>query len=1068
MSYTEIPQPPARLILGNLPDLRRKPTAIESLQDVAAEFDGIFQLQTPMGRLIVVSDPVLAAELCDEERFDKVLGPGLLKVRARVGDGLFTAHSDEKNWGLAHRILMPTFSHAAMKAYVPDMTEIAFQLMETLQSDCTSNRSVDVPAEMTKLTLDTIALCGFSYRFNSFARAEQHPFVEAMVEVLTEQQNQAARPAALNKIMIGARRRMQTSADIMDETVIEIIRSRREGGRLKGRMDLLEHMLYGVDKPTGESLPDDNIRAQCITFLIAGHETTSGLLSFATYYLMKNPKLAARAQAEADKVLGHDLTQAPTYEQIHSLDFIAQVLEESLRLWPTAPAFSRGPRKASGEVLGGKYFLPHGQSCLVLLPAVHRSTEVWGDDAAEFDPERFSAEAKAARENTVYLPFGTGARACIGRQFALQEAKLVLGMLLQRFHLVDSEDYQLRVKQSLTIKPDGFYLKLRERSESERRAGASQSVSPVVTAETQVESVPAGPRLGRALQVAFGSNLGTCEGYANELAQEGQRRGFDTQLVALDETVDRIGTEPLAIICSSYNGTPPDNAVAFHQWLSNGASVNGLPFAVFGCGNREWTNTYQQVPRELDANLEAKGGHRLLPPGEGDASGDLDSAFRTWKHAFWEALYASLGLTMESVAPEQLQYSIQVLEDEHPNPFAEVYQATPMVVVENRELQQAERSERSTRHIELSLPEGAVYHAGDHLGVIPQNASALVARVAAAFGFTPEVRIQLHKRRPTTGALPTDQILSVGTLLTHYVELQDVATRHQLGLLAGYAENTAQKKQLETLAGDAERYTKEVKAPNRSLIDMLEEYPSVRLPFAHYLELVPPLRPRYYSISSSPKASGRILSLTVGVVKSPARAGQGTYTGTCSNYLASFVRGQAVYGFVQHVSRGFGLPASPSTPIVMIGAGTGVAPFRGFLQERAFQQKAGQSVARGLLFFGCRRSDHDFIYSDELSEFQRLGLVDVVTAFSRPEEGEGESKMYVQDRLLEQGAEIWRMLEAGGALYVCGDAAGMAAGVQASLLRVVAEQGGLEPNQAQSFLDGLAAENRYLLDVWVS
>ncbi len=798
---------------------------------------------------------------------------------------------------------------------------------------------------------------------------------------------------------------------------------------------------------------------------MAGHETTSGLLSFATYYLMKNPELAARAQAEADRILGYDLTQAPTYEQIHSLDFIAQILEESLRLWPTAPAFSRGPRNAPGEVIGGKYFVPHGQSCQVLLPAVHRSTAVWGADAEVFDPDRFSTEAKAARGDTVYLPFGTGARACIGRQFAMQEAKLVLGMLLQRFHLVDSEEYQLRVKQSLTIKPDGFYLKLRQRSDSERRDGASHGTTPVAPADVKQESAVTSPRLGRGLQVAFGSNLGTCEGYANELAQEGLRRGFDTKSVALDEIVAGLGSEPLVIVCSSYNGAPPDNAVAFRQWLGEATLPEGLPYAVFGCGNREWTNTYQQIPRELDAGLEGKGGKRLLPPGEGDASGDLDNAFRTWKTAFWDALYSSLGLTMESIAPEQPQYSVQVLEDEHPNPFAEVYEATPLVVVENRELQHTDLSGRSTRHIELALPEGADYRAGDHLGVIPQNGSALVARVASVFGFTPEVRIQLHKRSQAAGALPTDQILSVGTLLTHYVELQDVATRHQLGLLAGYAENTAQKKHLETLAGDAERYAKDVKAPNRSLIDLLEEYPSVRLPFAHYLELVAPLRPRYYSISSSPKASGRILSITVGVVNGPVRgAGQGNYSGTCSNYLASFERGQAVHGFVQQENRSFGLPASPSTPLVMIGAGTGLAPFRGFLQERAFQQKAGQTVAKSLLFFGCRRSDHDFIYSDELSKYQGMGLVDLVTAFSR----ESETKLYVQDRLLEHGADIWRMLEAGGALYVCGDAAGMAAGVRASLLHVVAEQGGLKPDQAESFLDRLASEDRYLLDVWVS
>ncbi len=301
------------MILGNLPELRRKPTPSESMADVVTEYGGICRLATPLGQLVLVGDPKLVAELCDEERFDKVLGPGLIAVRGRIGDGLFTAWTHEKNWGLAHRILMPTFSHASMKAYVPDMVEMAQQLMETFDRQARAGRTIDMPCEMTKLTLDTIALCGFSYRFNSFSQVEQHPFVEAMMTVLTEQQASVARPAALNKVMIGAKRRVDNASKVMNDTVSEIISSRRQAGPLQGREDLLEHMLHGVDKPTGESLSDENIRAQCLTFLVAGHETTSGLLSFATYYLMKNPDMAARAQAEAERVLGTDFSQAPTY-----------------------------------------------------------------------------------------------------------------------------------------------------------------------------------------------------------------------------------------------------------------------------------------------------------------------------------------------------------------------------------------------------------------------------------------------------------------------------------------------------------------------------------------------------------------------------------------------------------------------------------------------------------------------------------------------------------------------------------------------------------------------------------
>lgn len=1059
-NLSEIPQPPRRLIVGNLPELRRKATISESLAAVVSEYGGICRLATPIGQLVVVGDPAIVAELCDEERFDKVLGPGLLSVRSRIGDGLFTAWTEEKNWGLAHRILMPTFSHASMRAYIPDMVEMSQQLMETFDRHSKNGVPVDVPSEMTKLTLDTIALCGFSYRFHSFSQEVQHPFVEAMTTVLTEQQNQAARPAALNKIMIGARRRVEACSKVMNDIVTEIIAQRRQSGPLKGREDLLEHMLYGVDKVTGEKLSDENIRSQCLTFLVAGHETTSGLLSFATYYLLKNPLLAAKAKAEVDRVLGTDWTMSPSYEQVHSLTYIQQVLEESLRLWPTAPAFTRGPRNPAGEVIGGKYHIPHGTGCMVALLALHRDPGVWGQNPDNFDPERFTPQAVSERPGSTYFPFGTGARACIGRQFAMQEAKLVLGMLLQRFELADTEKYQLRVKQSLTLKPEGFFLTLIPRPQ---RAPSKLPDPPTTTVEDEAFQRTSA-RLGQTLRVLYGSNLGTCEALANEISRHADRLGFDTRSESLDEAVDNLKEEPVLIICSSYNGSPPDNAAKFCTWLEQGPSLQGVRYALFGCGNREWANTYQKVPRRINEALSAAGATSLLPPAEGDASGDLDGAFREWKQSVWKALSDSYALTLQSVSSVQPQYAVEVLEELHPNPFAEVYEATPMVVVENRELQSVERSGRSTRHIELALPEGVSYRAGDHLGVIPQNSGTLVSRVAAAFGFNPEVRIRLHKRYTGTAALPTDQIISVGSLLSHYVELQEVATRHQLEILAGYAEQPLERSALLEIAEAPERYDSDIKTVRKSIVDILEEYRSVRLPFGHYLELVSTLKPRYYSISSSPEASGRLLSVTVGIVDGQARHGRGRYLGTCSNYLNQIPRGQTLYAFLQDAQGKFGLPTSSTLPMIMVGAGTGVAPYRGFLQERAAQKRAGHPVAKSLLFFGCRHPEHDYIYREELLAWQAEGIVEIVTAFSR----ECQSKVYVQDRLREHGDSVWQALQSGGYMYVCGDASGMASGVRRALTEIVSEHGQIDFTEAEHFLDKLTANGRYLLDVWAS
>ena len=1038
---TPIPQPPARMIVGNLQEVRRKPTTIESMIDLAREYGEIFQLDLPLGRLIVASGPDLVAELCDESRWDKALGQGLLLIRKGIGDGLFTAYTWEPNWQKAHNILMPTFSHQAMKAYVPSMVDIAEQLMESLEKH--GDNPVDIPDQMTRLTLDTIALCGFSERFDSFKSDQPPAFVVAMNENLAEQQAIAARPKALSAVMIGAKRRMAKAQQVMNQTVYDILAERRKSGVEKP--DLLQYMLTGIDKKSGEGLPDSNIVSQCITFLVAGHETTSGLLSFAVHYLLKNPTLLQRAHDEVDRVFGPDRKAQPTFEQINSLHFIEQVLKEALRLWPTAPAFSRAAEKDS--ILGGRYEIPAGQQIMVLIPALHRYPEIY-PDPERFDPDRFLPSVEANRRPNTFLPFGTGARACIGRQFAMQEAKLVLGMLLHRFDLVDFAHYQLKVKQSLTIKPKDFHIKVR------KRTPAGTAAQPTAPAAAAPPSAPAAKATGVALTILYGSNLGACEGFANELVTEAGQRGFEAHAAPLDTAVKHLPKEGATlVICSSYNGEPPDNAGEFYRWVhETDESLKDVRYSVFGCGNREWANTYQAVPRRLDADLEARGATRILGRAEGDAQGDLDGDFRHWTADLWKALDQTFQLEAQEETQAGARFAVEVLEDVHPNPFAEAFEAQPMVIVENRELQRT-ASGRSTRHLEFALPEGLSYAAGDHLGVIPENHPDLVARVAGVFGLTPETRIRIHQQSAGKTALPVDKILSVGAVLTHYVELQETATRRHIQVAAGYADAKDRAKLL-ALAED-EAYAK-VRSQSKSLVDLLEEHPGVSLPFGHFLELVSPLRPRYYSISSAPSASGRLLSLTVGVVDSPARKGHGKYKGTCSNYLASMARGQSVHAFIPDTHGTFRLPENPATPIIMIGAGTGLAPYRGFLQERAQEKKRGQA----LLFFGCRHPEHDYLYQDELEKYQKDGVCTLITAFSRHEK---DKKVYVQDRLREHGDAIWQILEEGGLVYVCGDAAGMAAGVRQALNDVVAAHGA-----GADYLDKLTAEGRLRLDVWAS
>jgi cytochrome P450 len=308
---------------------------------------------------------------------------------------------------------------------------------------------VDVTPDMTKLTLETIGRTGFGYSFDSFARDRPHPFVAAMFSCLRHAQRKMMRPPVIGDLVgRNADRRNALDRTYMNKVVDDVIAARGSGGG----DDLLGLMLEA------DTLDPVNIRNQVITFLVAGHETTSGALSFALYYLSRHPEVLARAQSEVDEVWGDDV---PTFEQVAKLRYVRRVLDESLRLWPTAPGFSREAREDT--VLAGEYPMRAGQWVIVLIPALHRDP-VWGPDPERFDPDRFLPVQVKSRPAHVFKPFGTGERACIGRQFALHEAILVLGMVLRRYDLRPQPDYRLRIQELLTLKPTGFRLELTRRS----------------------------------------------------------------------------------------------------------------------------------------------------------------------------------------------------------------------------------------------------------------------------------------------------------------------------------------------------------------------------------------------------------------------------------------------------------------------------------------------------------------------------------------------------------------------------------------------------------------------------
>ena len=1070
-----IPQPPRTLLIGNLLALGTT-TPIQDMMKLAREYGPIYWLDMMGKPVVVVSGFSLVDELCDETRFDKSVKGALRRLRAFAGDGLFTAYTQEPNWSRAHHILLPNFGQKAMQGYHPMMVDIAEQLAlkwERLNAD----DEVDVTHDMTSLTLDTIGLCGFGYRFNSFYRDANHPFVGAMIGALGASMETRGLPL---ESLIKKDRERQLRADIhyMNEMVDRIIQERREGQERRAggddpaaKPDLLSCMLSGVDRKSGERLDDLNIRYQVITFLIAGHETTSGLLSFATYFLLQNPAVLARAYEEVDRILGNDPSVAPTYAQVNQLTYIGQVLKESLRLWPTAPVFALSPYKDT--TIAGMYKMKKPYQIVVLAPMLHRDPAIWGERADVFDPDHFTREAESRRPANAYKPFGNGQRACIGRQFALQEATLVLGMMLQRFRLLDHTRYRLALKETLTVKPDGFRIRVRRRTDRERTRGPARAASRAgVPAAAPVAA--GGPRHQTPLLVLYGSNLGTAEEVARRVAESGETGGFAVTVAPLDNYVGRLPHEGAVVIASaSYNGTPPDNAARFCEWLRGAepasASLAGVRYTVFGCGNRDWASTFQAIPRLIDDRLAALGAERLYPRGEGDAREDFDGQFQAWQEPLLGAVAKALGVELAPAdTAEAAHLTVEPVSGDDASPFVDSLGARPMRIAVNRELHEKagpDPSPRSTRHLELELPEGVSYRAGDHLGVIPRNADVVVGRVAARFGLEPASSIRLRLAGSRKTFLPVDQPVRVGRLLGDYVELQDPATRKQIQSMAAHTECPWTKPRLMALADDEARYREEVLTRRKSLVDLLEEYPACQLPFDRYLEMLPPLRPRYYSISSSPLREERRCSITVAVVAGPARSGRGSFQGVCSGHLLRQPEGGLVHAFVKDTRSAFRLPDDPATPIVMIGPGTGLAPFRGFLQERAALRAQGRVVGPALLFFGCRHPRKDFIYADELRAFAEQGVARLFACFSRVA---GEQKTYVQDQIRQQREDVWKLIQQGAVIYVCGDASRMAPDVRRAVAAVYREETGADERAAEAWLDGLTAENRYLVDVWAA
>ncbi len=983
----------------------------------------------------------LVTELCDESRFAKNLTATLARVRPLAGDGLFTAYHGEPNWQQAHDVLLPGFSYAGLRAYHYAMLDINCKLIDRWDASAGVG-PVDVSTDLQKLAMDTVALAGFGSRFDSFespglARIPQS-FTTAIGEL-----GSGAPTLAFND-------ELATLHTFIDGLIAEHRSSDRKFE------DLLALMLQ-QDSDGKPVLETENIRNQIMTFLIAGQLTTSELMPNALYNIVSDPAVLHQVQAEVDTVFGAEDDYLPAYDDMGKLTYLRQVIEETLRLSPPVLHFDR--MALEDTVIGGKYPIKRGEAVTVLTGALHRQPG-WGDNVELFDPSRFAPERSAARPAALFKPFGTGARSCIGRQFALHEAAMALARLVHRYRLIDAYHYVPQWEAPTSRRPVGFRLDVLRRTPQDRQTDTSGIEG---TAAQNAAQHPTAITVGTRLAIFHGSNLGTCRALARQFADDAAALGCTATVAPLDDAAGGFpGAEAIVIIASSYNGQPTDDARAFVTWLLDAnTTLDPTPnVAVLGVGDHNWADTYQVVPQRIDERLGELEANRLVPRAAADTSGDMVGTIEEFAAALWSSLAERFGDPDAAPLTDATEPLYELRQIVGPVTAAMDARSSviPMTIVENTQLVSSGLGQAKT-NVRVDLPDGIDYQTGDHLTVMADNPPEVVDTVLAQLGIDAGLRLAINPRRSSRRLIALDREVSARELLTHFVELRKPVTSSQLRSLAAANSNPSERQRLNELAETPDGCP-------LSVLECLDEYPACVLTGAELLELLDPMVPRHYSIASSSMLSPRTVGLVVSVLDAPARSGHGLFKGVASNYLATVHPGQVIRARVDPARQAFRAGADPAKNVILVSAGTGVAPFLGFLGDRLAAQRAGAPVRPALCFFGVRDPEVDYIFRDRFEQAEAIGIVQMHPAFSRaPQDG----VHYVQDRIAADADEVWNLLSDPAKdthVYVCGDGARMAPAVRGSFLDIYRARTGADDRRARDWLNGLIESDHYVEDVW--
>ncbi|KAK4251552.1 hypothetical protein C7999DRAFT_27968 [Corynascus novoguineensis] len=630
---------------------------------------------------------------------------------------------------------------------------------------------------------------------------------------------------------------------------------------------------------------------------------------------------------------------------------------------------------------------------------------------------------------------------------------------------------------------------------------------------------------GKNCIIFYGSQTGTAEDYASRLAKEGKSRfGLETMVADLEDydydNLDAIPNDKVVMfVLATYGeGEPTDNAVDFYEFitgesptfsLDNDPPLGNLNYVAFGLGNNTYEH-YNSMVRNVNKALQNLGAHRIGEAGEGDdGAGTMEEDFLAWKEPMWKALAEKMGLEEREAVYEPI-FGIterEGLTREAP----EVYVGEPNKMhldgtpkgpfnAHNPYIAPIEKSyelfnvkDRNCLHMEIDVSgSNLTYQTGDHIAVWPTNAGEEVDRFLDIFGLTEKRHNVISvKALEPTAKVPFPTPTTYDAIARYHMEICAPISRQFLATLAAFAPDEESKAEMTKLGSDKDYFHSKVNAHYLNIARLLATVSKgkkwINVPFSALIEGITKLQPRYYSISSSSLEQPKKISITA-VVESQNLPGRGDpFRGVATNYLLALKEKQngdpnpSPFGLsyeimgprnrydgihvpvhVRHSN--FKLPSDPTKPVVMVGPGTGVAPFRGFVRERKKMVENGQAVGKTILFFGCRKATEDFLYEKEWEEAKQVlgDKFELVLAFSR----QGPKKVYVQHRLKERAKEINELLQQKAYFYVCGDAANMAREVNAVLAQILSAERGIPEDKAEEIVKQMRQGNQYQEDVW--